>query len=290
MRRTINFVGRFLFTGGTLLLLFVAYQLWGTGLYESQQQDNLRSNFDTSAVENRQARRPVSGTTTTTAPLPPPPEGEPVGVIRIPKIGLDRVMVQGITVPDLRKGLGHYSDSPMPGQIGNAAIAGHRTTYGQPFNRIDELVPGDTISVETLAGTFKYTVTQQLVVSPRDVQVLDPTPDATLTLTTCHPKYSANQRLIVKATLDVEHSPKPVAPRKGAVKTQKLAVGDVTGKPESRIPVIWTGLLVAAVGGLWWFAFHRRKRWYVWVIGAIPFLAMYALFCFYVERILPPGF
>lgn len=290
MRRTINCVGRFLFTGGLLLLLFVAYQLWGTGLYERQQQDNLRSSFDNSVVEARQARQAVSGTTTTTTPLPPPPEGEPIGVIRIPKIGLERVMVQGVTVPDLRKGPGHYPDSPMPGQIGNAAIAGHRTTYGQPFNRIDELVPGDTISVETLSGTFKYSVTEQLVVSPRDVQVLDPTPGATLTLTTCHPKYSANQRLIIKATLDLKRSPKPVAPRRGAVKTRAPSVADVTGKPESRTPVIWSGLLAAVLGGLWWVGFHRRKRWYVWFIGAVPFIAAYALFCFYLERILPPGF
>ena len=290
MRRTINLIGRFLFTGGLLLLLFVAYQLWGTGFYERQQQGDLRSNFDDSRVEARQASQPVSGTTTTTAPLPPPPEGDPVGVIRIPKIGLERVLVQGVTVPDLRKGPGHYPDSPMPGQIGNAAIAGHRTTYGEPFNRIDELVPGDTISVETLSGTFKYSVTEQLVVSPRDVQVLDPTPGVTLTLTTCHPKYSAKQRLIVKATLDLERSPKPVAPRRGAVKARGPSVADVTGKPESRTPVIWSGLLAAALGGLWWFGFHRRKRWYVWFIGAVPFIAGYALFCFYVERILPPGF
>ena len=198
--------------------------------------------------------------------------------------------MQGITVPDLRKGPGHYPDSPMPGQLGNAAIAGHRTTYGEPFNRIDELVPGDEITIETLSGTFHYTVTRQLVVSPRDVQVLDPTPNATLTLTTCHPKYSANQRLVVQADLNVARSPKPVKPKPGSVKPGRLAVDDLTGERESRTPVIWSGLLVAAVGGLWWFAFHRRKRWYIWVAGAVPFLAVYALFCFYVERVLPPGF
>lgn len=290
MRRALNYVGRFLFTSGTLLLLFVAYQLWGTGIYESQQQSKLRSDFDAALTEVRQAEAPVSGTTTTTSPPVPPPQGEPVGIIKIPKIGLERTIVQGITVPDLRKGPGHYPDSPMPGQLGNAAIAGHRTTYGQPFNQIDELVPGDAITIVTLSGTFNYTVTQQLVVSPKEVSVLDPTPNATLTLTTCHPKYSANQRLVVQAKLDVQNSPKPVKPKPGTVKPRRLAIDDLAGTRESRTPVIWSGLLAAAVGGLWWFAFHRRKRWYIWVAGAVPFLAAYAVFCYYVERILPPGF
>jgi len=290
VRRAVNAIGRFLVTAGLLLLLFVAYQLWGTGIYESQQQSELNAKFQADLVENRQARQPVSGTTTTTTPAPPPAEGEPVGVIRIPKIGLERTIVQGVTVPDLRKGPGHYPDSPMPGQIGNAAIAGHRTTYGQPFNRIDELVPGDEISIVTLTGTFRYTVTEQLIVSPHDVQVLDPTPDATLTLTSCHPKYSSRQRIVVKAKLNVEASPPPVKPPKGSVKHRRLAVDDLAGRRESRTPVWWAGLIVAAVGGLWWFAFHRRPRWYVWVAGAIPFLAVYAVFCFYLERVLPPGF
>ena len=290
MRRTINYLGRFLFTGGLLLLLFVAYQLWGTGIYEAQQQSELRSKFQADLVEARKAAAPVSGTTTTTTPLPPPPAGDPIGIIRIPKIGLERTLVQGVTVPDLRKGPGHYPDSPMPGQLGNSGIAGHRTTYGQPFNRLDELVPGDEISIVTLSGTFKYIVTEQLIVSPHQFSVWDPTPDATLTLTTCHPKYSARQRLVVKARLDLTKSPKPAKPKPGSVKLHRLTTDDLAGKTESRIPVIWSGLVVAALGGLWWFVFHRRKRWYVWVGGAIPFLAVYAVFCFYVERVLPPGF
>lgn len=276
--------------GGTLLLLFVAYQLWGTGIYEAQQQSNLTSQFHAEQAKVRHAARPVAGTTTTTAPLPPPPEGQAVGIIRIPKIGVERTIVQGISVPDLRSGPGHYPDSPMPGQIGNAAIAGHRTTYGAPFSRLDELAPGDKISVATLSGTFTYTVTEQLIVTKADVYVLDPTPDATLTLTTCHPKYSAAQRLVVKARLDVQASPKPTKPTVTPVKTRHLAIDDLVGKPQSRVPVIWSGLIAAAVGGFWWSVFARRKRWFIWIAGAVPFLAAYALFCFYLERVLPPGF
>ncbi len=290
VRRVVNAVGRVLVTVGILLLLFVAYQLWGTGFYEASQQSNLKSDFRAQQAQAERAAAPVSGTTTTTTPLPPPPEGDPLGIIRIPKIGLDRAIVQGITVPDLRKGPGHYPDTPMPGQLGNAAIAGHRTTYGAPFNRLDEVVPGDEIDVVTLAGTFRYRVTRQLIVSPKQTEVLNPTADATLTLTTCNPKYSARERLVVQATLDLPHSPEPAKSSVPKSRTRHLAIDDLAGTRESRLPVIWWALIVAAIGGLWWWLFHRKPRWWVWVLGAIPFLALYAVFCFYLERVLPPGF
>ncbi|MBK5287244.1 MAG: class E sortase [Acidimicrobiia bacterium] len=295
MRRALNAIGRTLIVGGTLLLLFVAYQLWGTGLYTDAQQSALRGDLRTTIREASRARAPVSGTTTTTRPAPPPPEGDAVGFIKIPKIGVDDVVVQGISVPDLRKGPGHYPDSPMPGQLGNAAIAGHRTTYGAPFNRLDELAPNDPITIITPAGTFRYLVTEQLIVTKTQVEVLDPTPDATLTLTTCHPKYSARQRLIIKARLDLTESPKPVKPHPSTSKSSskspgRPAVDDLSGSSESRLPVIWSGLIAAAVGLAWWAGFRRRKAWFVWVAGAIPFLVAYALFCFYLERVLPPGF
>ena len=291
VRRAANALGRFLVTAGLLLLLFVAYQLWGTGFYEEAQQHALRSDFHKALAQVHHAEQPVSGTTTTTRPGPPPASGEPLGIIHIPHIGLDRALVQGVEVPDLRKGPGHYPDSPMPGQLGNAAIAGHRTTYGAPFNRIDELVPGDEITIVTLAGIFHYHVTGQLVVSPKDVFVLDQTATATLTLTTCNPKYSARQRLVVHAALDLAKSPKPVAaPARVHARSARSEPADLAGAQSSQLPVIWSGLIVAAVGGLWWFAFHRKRRWWVWVLGAIPFLAVYAVFCFYLERVLPPGF
>jgi sortase A len=290
VRRTANAAGRVLVTVGTLLLLFVAYQLWGTGIYEARQQSKLQSELKTQISDASESREPVAGTTTTTLPPPPPPEGDGIGLIHIDKIGLDRAVVQGVTVPDLRKGPGHYPDSPMPGQLGNAAIAGHRTTYGAPFNRLDELVPGDDITVTTVSGTFHYTMTRQLVVSPRQTEVLDPTPDATLTLTTCNPKYSARERLVVQARLDVEASPKPSKPAVRQTRSSRETVDDLAGTRESRVPVIWWGLIVALVGGAWWWLFHRTPRWWVWVLGVIPFLAVYAMFCFYLERVLPPGY
>jgi sortase A len=287
VRRTVNATGRVLVTVGTLLLLFVAYQLWGTGIYEAREQSRLQSDIKHQIARADQARREVSGTTTTTVPPTPPAEGDPVGIITIPKVGLTRAVVQGVGVPDLRKGPGHYPNSPMPGQIGNAAIAGHRTTYGAPFNRIDELANGDEIVVTTVSGTFHYRVTGQLVVTPDHTEVLDPTPDATLTLTTCNPKYSARQRLVVKARLDADASPAPAPPK---LPDSRLVVTDVGGAKESRVPVFWWALIVATIGGLWWWVFHRRPRWWVWVLGVIPFLAAYGAFCFYLERVLPPGY
>src|SRR5205085_1071336 len=93
-----------------------------------------------------------------------------VAQLRIPKIGLDSIVVNGVGRSDLRKGPGHYPDTPLPGQRGNAAIAGHRTTYGAPFGNLDQLAPGDSIIVRTLEGVFEFRVAQKpLVVDPSDL-------------------------------------------------------------------------------------------------------------------------
>ena len=110
--------------------------------------------------------------------------------IEIPAIGVNDIVVAGVSPNDLKKGPGHYPDTPLPGQLGNAAIAGHRTTYGQPFFDVDKLVVGDEIVVTTLNGRYTYRVTGQEIVSPSDYQVvatIDPS-RATLTLTSCHPR------------------------------------------------------------------------------------------------------
>src|SRR5205814_4284582 len=119
--------------------------------------------------------------------------------------------VEGVGVPDLKKGPGHYPGTPAPGQPGNVGIAGHRTTYGAPFNRIDELGPNDAIYVVTRQGQFRYEVIEKKIVAPKDVSVLDATPDNRLTLTTCTPKYSAAQRLIVVARLAGPSAPAPAS-------------------------------------------------------------------------------
>ena len=109
---------------------------------------------------------------------------------------------EGTSVDDLKSGPGHYESTPLPGEPGNAAIAGHRTTYGKPFYRLDELQKGDSIFVATGLGVFRYQVIDMQVVSPKNTTVLDEIPGRnTLTLTTCHPKFSAAKRLIVTSEL-----------------------------------------------------------------------------------------
>jgi sortase A len=303
VRTGIGAIGRVLVTGGLLILLFVAYQLWGTGIYEARAQSDLQSQFKRELAHRRATTSTTSGSgtpTSTTAPtattvplaLPPVPgEGDPVGEIRIDKIGVDKVVVEGTTVPDLRKGPGHYTGSPMPGQLGNAAIAGHRTTYGAPFGDLDQLSRGDRISVRTLTGTWSYVlIDDPFAVKPTQTEVLDRTVDpvtgqetATLTLTTCEPKYSATERLVVKARLTEGQTPLP-----GTGQTRVIA--GLSGGTESLLPVYISGLLAAFVGGLWWFLFHRYPRWTTWLVGVMPFLIALFVFYTYLERVLPNNY
>ena len=314
VRTVLGALGRFLVTVGLLILLFAAYQLWGTGIYEARAQSDLKGKFHR---ELAGGTAPTSGTTTaggsttttaapttTAPPVAPtvPPDGEPVGEITIPKIGLDKIAVEGTTVPDLRKGPGHYEGSPLPGQLGNVAIAGHRTTYGAPFGDLDRLAKDDTIRIRTTTGTWDYVVTgvprtdgqlwpdAPFAVSPNEVDVLDPSVDPTtgqtlptLTLTTCNPKYSASQRLIVKAQLTGSQTPLPAPPE------HPIRAG-LSGTTESRWPAVISGVIAAVVGGLWWLFFHRYPRWTTWVAGVIPFLATLFVFYFFLERVLPTNY
>nr|MBA3309269.1 class E sortase [Nocardioidaceae bacterium] len=114
----------------------------------------------------------------------------------------------GVGRDDLKRGPGHYPQTPLPGQLGNAAIAGHRTTYGEPFADIDQMLAGDKITVTTPAGTFTYLVDESRIVAPSDGYVLDTVDEdvARLTLTSCHPRYSASQRIVVSAELAARRS------------------------------------------------------------------------------------
>ncbi len=163
-------VGKVLIVSGLLVLGFVGYQLWGTSLETARGQTDLTDSLaadsgagsstpDSATVELSDLSDQLAERDPVTAPpTAPPPEGEPVGIIGIPRIGLERVIVEGVSKVDLKKGPGHYPGTPLPGQAGNVGIAGHRTTYGAPFNRIDELVPGDEINIVTTQGPFTYEV------------------------------------------------------------------------------------------------------------------------------------
>lgn len=148
-----------------------------------------------------------------------PEDGDAVARIEIPAIGVDKIVVNGVQVADLRQGPGLYPGAAAVGTEGNSAIAGHRTTYGAPFNRIDELAPGDEIHVTGVLGRFTYRVLEpanaypdqlptvdavgvgHVIVRPSATWVLDDFDDSRVTLTACHPKLSSRQRIIVAAEL-----------------------------------------------------------------------------------------
>lgn len=131
----------------------------------------------------------------------PPPTGTAVARMTIPKIEFDWTVVEGTSQFNLRSGPGHFSGTPLPGQPGNAVISAHRTTYGAPFFNLDALEPGDLITVETIVGSHVYEVVDSIVVGPNDSWVLTGTEGAVLTLTTCHPRFSSQQRLVVRSKL-----------------------------------------------------------------------------------------
>jgi sortase A len=323
LTRVIGALGRLLILVGVLVLLFVAYQLWGTGLQEARAQDRLQKQFDelisadpstTTQGDPSTTTLPDEGEAADPANAAPVEveKGDAVARLEIPRIGVDKLVVQGTGVPDLRKGPGHYANTPMPGAAGNAAIAGHRTTYGAPFGDIDELAPGDDIFVTTVAGRFHYRVmgadrsvpggdptSGHFIVKPTDVFVLDDFGDHRLTLTACHPKYSARERLIVAAELVVTPSqPAPTAPPPTAGGSVHSGSGtnDVSaanldeglgGDPSARTPAILWGLLFFTIlAGVWWQS-QRSRRWPTYAIGALPLLIVLYVWFENLDRWMP---
>ena len=295
IRRVVAGIGRTCIASGVLILLFVAYQLWGTGLAESRSQDRLRGNFlDDVPSRSATSTTTPNGAATTTTELPPvSPEGEAVAIIRIPKIGVDKAVVEGVGLPDLKKGPGHYPGTPMPGQPGNASIAGHRTTYGAPFFRLEELQPGDPVFVTTRQGQFKYRVRTSLVVKPTQKDVLDPTDDNRLTLTTCNPRFSASQRLIVVSDLVTDAAPAPppiVTPAGEIPKPVELGASDLSGTHQSRWPALGWALLAALVWLVTWLLSKRWGRLSAYAMGVPVFLVVLFIFFENFARVLPGNF
>ncbi len=184
---------------GVVTLLFVAFQLWGTDVSQAQSQRRLKDSFVAQTSPSGQA--PVSPQDQA-GPQEPPvqvPRGNAIAVLEIPAIALSQAVVEGTDLDSLRQGPGHYRRSPFPGESGNVAIAGHRTTYGAPFNRLDELEKGDVIMLTTRTGRVTYEVSDELIVKPSDTSVLAASADDRITLTTCNPKYRMSERLIIVA-------------------------------------------------------------------------------------------
>ncbi len=207
VRTFLRGVGQTLITLGVVVLLFCGYELYFTNLYTDKQQSQLGDSISrTWAAPSRPGVAPAA--------IP----GKGIAIVRIPRIGMvgpvgangARVVVEGVSHEDLKRGPGHYPGTALPGAIGNVVISGHRTTYGAPFNRVDELRRSDAIVLETRDSWLTYRVTSEEIVAPTDVAVTYAVPrqphavptQRLLTLTTCNPKYSAKQRLIVHALLE----------------------------------------------------------------------------------------
>jgi sortase A len=170
---------------------YIGWLLWGTGLETREAQRTLRSDFVPTIGTLSPGEAPTS------APLP----GDAYAEIVIPRISLDMIVVQGTDTQDLKSGPGHYTDTADPWQDhGRVGIAGHRTTYLSPFWNLQQMQKGDPITLRTAYGTFGYEVERVFVVpSTGSGIVLDQTVRPTLVLTTCNPRFSASQRLIVIA-------------------------------------------------------------------------------------------
>jgi sortase A len=169
---------------------YIGWLLWGTGLATQRSQDQLREGF-AHQIDSR--------------PPPPPGQGSPLpgsayAELVIPRMNLDIMVVEGTGTLDLEKGPGHYSQTADPWDPhGRVGIAGHRTTYLAPFWSLDRLGTGDDVILRTRYGTYRYTVSRSTTISPSESWVLDQTTKPTLVLTTCTPRFSASERLVVFA-------------------------------------------------------------------------------------------
>lgn len=270
-RLALGTIGRVLIAAGLLILAFVGYQLWGTSFAESRSQERLVEEFEAGGGALEAIRAVPGGA---------------VGLIEIPKIGLDKAIVEGVGTEELKQGPGHYPKTPMPGQPGNAAIAGHRTTYGAPFNRLDELVAGDIILVTTAQGEFRYEVESAKVVDPKQSEVLDNTPDSRLTLTTCHPEFSAAQRLILTAKLATPPAP-PTEPSSAPAAGMDDLDAGLSGDPTARWPAFAWGLAAATVAACVQVGARYWRRIPSYLIGAPIFLITLFVFFENFARLLP---
>ena len=188
MRAALRFVASVLMVSGALLITDAAVTLlWqepvSAFVAERQQQQLEEALFD--PLERVVQRKPL--------------KGDAIARIRIPAIGLDDYVVEGTDTGSLRKGPGHYPETPLPGDPGTTAIAGHRTTYDAPFREIDKLKRGDRIVLDMPDGRFIYRVTRTKIVDDSDLSVLDRVGYKQLVLSACHPLYSAAQRVIAFA-------------------------------------------------------------------------------------------
>ncbi len=233
---SLRLLGQVFILAGLLAAALASWYMWGTGIITAGEQTRLSGQFqerllatpdavalplgeeaanaalevvipvawDNPVIQFTEPDLPALEPIPDLANLVPevaPGPGEALGRIVIPKAEIDWIIVEGVTPEILRDGPGHVPGSAMPGQVGNTVISGHRTTNGAPFYNLDVLEPGDTITVETVIGNHEYEVFETRVVLPTDVWVATQWDGSWLTLTTCTPRFSSSNRLIVFARL-----------------------------------------------------------------------------------------
>ena len=215
LRAVVHGIGELCITLGVLLLLFVAWQLWWTdvvaGRAQQQTARELEQTWKPQAQGSAGASAAPAADPGKGAALAQIPLGRAFALVRVPRFGRDyvRPILQGTELSVLDEGVGHYDTSVGPGQVGNFAVAGHRVTYAKPFNRIAELRAGDAVVVETRTTYYVYRVVGHTIVTPDRVDVVAPVPErpgvkpktAMMTMTACHPEFSARLRYVVYSAL-----------------------------------------------------------------------------------------
>ena len=330
-------IAKALVASGVLILGFVGYQLWGTSILHSRAQNSLTSDF--SALEANIVSSTSTTTPTTSPPSVPSSDGtllisdisqrgsfeettkfkldqsvidllpklyrekgKAIARIANREIGLNQIIVEGTEIDDLKKGPGHYATTPFPGQPGNVAIAGHRTTFGAPFAGLQKLKVGDKIFVTTIQGESIYRVIELgedgeafKIVAPNQRSELGYQDGNHLTLTSCHPRFSADKRIIVRAELEGE----PFFPLPRSVDTNTIVSSSTSpsnvvgaeiglgGDSSALIPVlIFSFVLLGLITGMIIWS-KRWKKWSVYSISAVPIIFAVFFLYFYVNRLLP---
>jgi sortase A len=194
LRRSLSFAS----VAFTLVAVGMIGYPFYTNLYADRVQDRLERQFSSAELRQDYVNCREVGLADASCRIE---DGDSLTRLQIPDIDVDVVVVEGVSASALRAGAGHYPSTPLPCETGNVAIAGHRTTYGRPFHDLDLLEPGDEITLHIPIGSCTYRVVGQDIVSPNDVGVISQSTDNRLTLTTCHPKGSARERLVIVAEL-----------------------------------------------------------------------------------------
>lgn len=328
----LGLIGRTFITAGLLLLGLVVYQLWGTGLEQSRAQSRLRDEFatllasppttaDSSGDASNAIATPVITPVITPVDIPARPNSA-LALLEIPSASVADVVVNGATVSALRHGPGHISGTALPGEPGNSAIAGHRTTYGAPFADLDDVAIGDDVIVTTRDGRFTYTVNEVKIVGPKRTDVLRPREGRTLlTLITCHPRWSTAKRLIVVAELSstepatttstpsttIPQSATTVTPPSVPTSTVGTTPPDETTEPLAELdgwfsdtgavlPAILLGLgLVAISVGTHFLRRNLRRRGrrdsrarlVAWSVSVVPFFVVLFYWYHFINMLLP---